>query len=135
LYHSSKPVRFNKPDNPASISVSARTFLFLFLMVVSVSVGFCSPSPCVAFSPSGRLEQFLFCTFCCVSILIMLVSISTAELVRELAALAVVQCGRGAPQHKRRTGDSARRGPRRGALAARQRGGKQGCEYKKTPHH
>jgi hypothetical protein len=42
-----------KPNDPAAVSVSARTFLFLFqflfLLTVSVSVGFYSPSLCVAF--------------------------------------------------------------------------------------
>ena len=31
---------FSKPNNPASVSVSARTFPFLFLLSVSVPVGF-----------------------------------------------------------------------------------------------
>jgi hypothetical protein len=48
-----------KPNNPASVSVSARTFLFMF--------------------PAWRfdlLEQLLFCTFCFVYVLFLLVSVS-----------------------------------------------------------
>ena len=73
-----------KPNTPASVFTSARTFLFLFLFLLAVSADcFCwlflfllvSVRPVPAWRCS-LLEQFLFCTFCSVSALFLLVSVS-----------------------------------------------------------